>query len=106
MGYHVLVCFLSTRFRVSENLQLDSIDIFWMKLDISDMTSVVDDNINCDNVVNKFKENFNKKLKAGKMFYRRKLEEIYDPHKCNNPKYDPIFFCFNITKNHIIKCHM
>ncbi|CAI9272708.1 unnamed protein product [Lactuca saligna] len=64
-----------------ENIPLDSIDIFWRKLDISDTTSVVDDDINCDDVVDKFKENFKKQSKAGKMFYKRKLEEIYDPYK-------------------------
>nr|KAJ0196065.1 hypothetical protein LSAT_V11C700368760 [Lactuca sativa] len=42
-----------------QDIPLDSIDIFWRKLDISDTTSAVDDDINCDDVVDKFKENFN-----------------------------------------------
>nr|KAJ0210928.1 hypothetical protein LSAT_V11C400197040 [Lactuca sativa] len=76
-------CMLSFYSISGENIPLDSIDIFWRKFDISDMTSVADDDINCDDVVNKFKENFNKQSKAGKMFYRRKLEEIYDPQKAD-----------------------
>ncbi|KAL7601776.1 uncharacterized protein LOC111881990 [Lactuca sativa] len=74
-------CMLSFYSILGESIPLDSIDIFWRKLDISDTTSIVDDDINCDDVVDKYKENFNKQSKAEKMFYRRKLEEIYDPHK-------------------------
>nr|KAJ0214254.1 hypothetical protein LSAT_V11C400163520 [Lactuca sativa] len=69
-------CMLSLYPISGENISLDSIDIFWRKLDISDTTSVVDDDINCDDVVDKFKENFNKQSKVGKVCYRRKLEEI------------------------------
>nr|KAJ0224896.1 hypothetical protein LSAT_V11C100044820 [Lactuca sativa] len=74
-------CMISFYSISGENIPLNSIYIFWRKLDISDTTPVADDDINYDDVVNKFKENFNKQSKVGKMFYRRKLEEIYDPQK-------------------------
>nr|KAJ0216770.1 hypothetical protein LSAT_V11C300119400 [Lactuca sativa] len=49
-----------------EDIPLDSIDIFWRKLDISDTTPVVDDNILCDDIVEKIKESFMKQSKAEK----------------------------------------
>ncbi|CAI9303941.1 unnamed protein product [Lactuca saligna] len=64
-----------------EDIPLDSIDIFWRKLDISDTTPVVDDNILCDDIVEKIKESFKKQSKAGKQAFMRKLQEIYDPQK-------------------------
>nr|KAJ0202577.1 hypothetical protein LSAT_V11C500243660 [Lactuca sativa] len=63
-----------------EDIPLDSIDVFWRKLDISDTTPVVNDNILCDDIVEKIKESFKKQSKAGKQAYMRKLQEIYDPN--------------------------
>lgn len=53
--------------------------MFWRKLDLSETTTVEDDNICCDGALEKFKENFNKQSKVGKMWYMKKLINIYDP---------------------------
>ncbi|KAL7611123.1 hypothetical protein Lser_V15G14084 [Lactuca serriola] len=74
-------CILSVYSNSGKDIPLDSIDIFWRKLDISDTTPVVDDNILCDDIVDKIKESFKKQSKAGKQAYMRKLQEIYDPQK-------------------------
>ncbi|XP_076958902.1 uncharacterized protein LOC143634796 [Bidens hawaiensis] len=57
-------------------ISLDSIDIFWRKLDFVPSTTVQDDDVSCDNELKHFKENFNKQSKAGKKSWLRKLKDI------------------------------
>ncbi|KAK5803596.1 hypothetical protein PVK06_031244 [Gossypium arboreum] len=49
-----------------ECIPLDSIDVFWRKLDLSPSTSVENEDICCDGELEMFKENFTKRSKAGK----------------------------------------
>nr|KAJ0199599.1 hypothetical protein LSAT_V11C600308010 [Lactuca sativa] len=74
-------CIFSVYSNSSDDIPLDLIDIFWRKLDISDTTPVVDNNILCDDIVEKIKESFKNQSKAGKQAYMRKLQEIYDLQK-------------------------
>ncbi|XP_076908221.1 uncharacterized protein LOC143564987 [Bidens hawaiensis] len=57
-------------------ISLDSIDIFWRKLDFVPSTTVQDDDVSCENELKHFKENFNKQFKAGKKSWLRKLKDI------------------------------
>ncbi|KAL1070883.1 hypothetical protein V6Z11_D11G053900 [Gossypium hirsutum] len=60
---------------------LDSIDVFWRKLDLSPSTSVENEDICCDGELEMFKENFTKQSKAGKKSLLRKLRDIFQPSK-------------------------
>ncbi|XP_076939181.1 uncharacterized protein LOC143607715 [Bidens hawaiensis] len=57
-------------------ISLDSIDIFWRKLDFVPSTTVQDDDVSSENELKHFKENFNKQSKAGKKSWLRKLKDI------------------------------
>lgn len=64
---------------VDQYVPLDSIDIFWRKLDISPSTSLQNDDVSCDNELQLFKENFDKQSKDGKKSWLRKLKDIFGP---------------------------
>nr|XP_043639659.1 protein FAR1-RELATED SEQUENCE 5-like [Erigeron canadensis] len=59
-------------------ITLDSIDIFWRKLDLS-LSSTQKDDVSCDDVLQHFKENYNKQSKVGKKSWLRKLMNIFSP---------------------------
>nr|XP_043624058.1 uncharacterized protein LOC122595696 [Erigeron canadensis] len=59
-------------------ITLDSIDIFWRKLDLSPSSTQKDD-VSCDDVLQHFKENYNKQSKVGKKSWLRKLMNIFSP---------------------------
>ncbi|KAG8481503.1 hypothetical protein CXB51_026369 [Gossypium anomalum] len=52
-------------------ISLDSIDVFWRKLDLSSSTSMENEDIYCDGELEMFKENFTKQSKAQKKTPRR-----------------------------------
>ncbi|KAG8478833.1 hypothetical protein CXB51_028781 [Gossypium anomalum] len=54
-----------------ECILLDSIDVFWRKLDLLPSTSVKNEDICCDSELEMFKENFTKQPKAGKKILLR-----------------------------------
>jgi len=62
-----------------QGIPLDSIDIFWRKLDTSPLTPNENGDITCDDELKKFKEVFEKQSNAGKKVLLEKLKEIYDP---------------------------
>ncbi|KAB2057262.1 hypothetical protein ES319_A11G157100v1 [Gossypium barbadense] len=66
------VCMLSVYLNSGECIPLDSIDIFWRKLDLSPSTSVKNEDICCDSELEMFKENFTKQSKAGKKKQQQK----------------------------------
>ncbi|XP_016694312.2 uncharacterized protein [Gossypium hirsutum] len=66
---------------LGECIPLDSIDVFWRKLDLSPSTSVENEDICCDGELEMFKENFTKQSKAGKKSLLRKLRDIFQPSK-------------------------
>ncbi|KAG8499350.1 hypothetical protein CXB51_005847 [Gossypium anomalum] len=53
-------CMLSVYLNSGEYIPLDSIDVFWRKLDLSPSTSVKNEDICCDGELETFKENFTK----------------------------------------------
>lgn len=76
-------CILSIYLNSGERIPLNSIDIFWRTLEISDSRHVENDDICCDVELEKFKENFNKQSEAGKRTYLRKLKDIVEPGTTN-----------------------
>nr|KJB40243.1 hypothetical protein B456_007G053200 [Gossypium raimondii] len=70
-------CMLSVYLNSGECIPLDSIDVFWRKLDLSPSTSVENEDICCDSELEMFKENFTKQSKAGKKSLLRKLRDIF-----------------------------
>ncbi|KAG8500818.1 hypothetical protein CXB51_002927 [Gossypium anomalum] len=64
-----------------ECIPLDSINVFWRKLDLSPSTSVENEDICCDGELEMFKENFTKQSKARKKSLLRKLRDIFQPSK-------------------------
>ncbi|XP_076925217.1 uncharacterized protein LOC143587957 [Bidens hawaiensis] len=69
-------CELSMYISSGQCISLDSIDIFWRKLDFVPSTTVQDDDVSRENELKHFKENFNKQSKAGKKSWLRKLKDI------------------------------
>ncbi|GJU93458.1 zinc finger, CCHC-type containing protein [Tanacetum coccineum] len=67
-------------FAVGECIPLDSIDVFWRRLNLSP-TSLQTDNICCETEINHVKEHFNKQSDAGKRSILRKLVDIFNPSK-------------------------
>ncbi|KAG4139479.1 hypothetical protein ERO13_D07G195440v2, partial [Gossypium hirsutum] len=60
-------CMLSVYLNLGgECILLDSIDVFWRKLDLSPSTFVENEDICCNGELEMFKENFTKQSKAGK----------------------------------------
>ncbi|XP_076898168.1 uncharacterized protein LOC143551661 [Bidens hawaiensis] len=74
-GCHVLVNFQC------QYIPLDRIDVFWRKLDVSPLTSMQDDDVDCDDELQSFKESFNRLSKDGKRSWIRKLKDIFTPGK-------------------------
>lgn len=66
-------------FIAGEYIPLESIDIFWRTLDVSWSKPLEDEDIQCDDDLHIFKENFNKQSNAGKMSFLRKLGCISNP---------------------------
>lgn len=62
-------------------IPIDSIDVFWTKLDLSACQTLQDDNIGCEDEVRMFTEQFNKQSRAGKFSFLRKITEIFTPSK-------------------------
>ncbi|TYH42281.1 hypothetical protein ES332_D11G053800v1 [Gossypium tomentosum] len=78
-------CMLSVYLNSGECIPLDSIDVFWRKLDLSPSTSVENEDICCDGELEMFKENFTKQSKAGKKSLLRKLRDIFQPKLNKEP---------------------
>ncbi|PWA39641.1 hypothetical protein CTI12_AA569950 [Artemisia annua] len=72
-------CVLSAYLFSGEYIPLESIDIFWRTLDVSWSKPLEDEDIQCDDDLHIFKENFNKQSNAGKMSFLRKLGCISNP---------------------------
>ncbi|PWA60994.1 hypothetical protein CTI12_AA233220 [Artemisia annua] len=64
---------------MSEYIPLESIDIFWRTLDVSWSKPLEDEDIQCDDDLHIFKENFNKQSNVGTMSFLRKLGCISNP---------------------------
>ena len=62
-------------------VSLDSIDIFWKKLDISPLVSFQNDDVSYDDELLLFKEYFKKQSKDGQKSWLRKLKDILFPGK-------------------------
>ncbi|KAH1040033.1 hypothetical protein J1N35_041776 [Gossypium stocksii] len=62
----VVVNYVIVVVTIRECIPLDSIDVFWKKLDLSWSTSMENEDICCDSELEMFKENFTKQSKAGK----------------------------------------
>ncbi|KAJ9542274.1 hypothetical protein OSB04_028780 [Centaurea solstitialis] len=62
-------------------IPLDAIDIFWKKLDFSPCVSAHDGDIQCDDEVQMFTENFNKQSGSGKKSMLQKLKNMIKPQK-------------------------
>ncbi|KAL1149138.1 hypothetical protein V6Z11_A10G172200 [Gossypium hirsutum] len=74
-------CMLLVYLNSGECIPLDSIDVFWRKLNLSPSTSVENEDICYDGELEMFKENFTKQSKAGKKSLLRKLRDIFQPSK-------------------------
>nr|XP_043616942.1 uncharacterized protein LOC122588797 [Erigeron canadensis] len=72
-------CELSKYINSGQCISLDSIDIFWRKLDFLPATSVEDDDVSCGSVLEHLKENYNKQSKVGRKSWLRKLKNIFSP---------------------------
>ncbi|KAK5793447.1 hypothetical protein PVK06_034593 [Gossypium arboreum] len=79
---------LLCKWHITENIKkhcecipLDSIDVFWRKLNLSPSTFVENEDICYDGELEMFKENFTKQSKAGKKSLLRKLRDIFQPSK-------------------------
>jgi histone-lysine N-methyltransferase SETD2 len=57
-------------------IPIDSIDVFWRKLDLLSCQSLQDDEIGCEDEVKNFTEEFKKQSRAGKFSFLRKIKEI------------------------------
>ncbi|KAK5844911.1 hypothetical protein PVK06_001057 [Gossypium arboreum] len=66
---------------VGECIPLDSIDVFWRKLDLSLSTSMENEDICYDGELEMFKGNFTKQSKTGKKSLLRKLRDIFQLSK-------------------------
>ena len=62
-----------------QSIPLDSIDRFWTKLDLSPCMSLEDDDIGCEEEIQKFTATFKKKSTSGKFSLLRKLKDIIAP---------------------------
>ncbi|KAL6584898.1 hypothetical protein OROMI_004187 [Orobanche minor] len=71
-----LPCACELSMYTGKYIPLDSIDIFWRKLDISPSTFVQNDDISCDGELEHSKENFYKQSKVEKKSLLRKLKDI------------------------------
>ncbi|MFQ6631241.1 hypothetical protein Gotur_008631 [Gossypium turneri] len=69
-----------------ECIPLDSIDVFWRKLDLPPSTSMENEDICCDGELEMFKENFTKQSKAGKKSLLKKLRDIFQPNVAIRPR--------------------
>ncbi|XP_035838827.1 protein FAR1-RELATED SEQUENCE 5-like [Helianthus annuus] len=65
----------------NQYVSLDSIDIFWKKLDISPLVSFQNDDVSYDDELLLFKEYFKKQSKDGQKSWLRKLKDILFPGK-------------------------
>ncbi|PWA33971.1 hypothetical protein CTI12_AA623520 [Artemisia annua] len=72
-------CVLSAYLFSGEYIPLESIDIFWRTLDVSWSKPLEDEDIQCDDDLHIFKENFNKQSNVGTMSFLRKLGCISNP---------------------------
>ena len=62
-----------------QSIPLDSIARFWTKLDLSPCMSLEDDDIGCEEEIQKFTATFKKKSTSGKFNLLRKLRDIIAP---------------------------
>ncbi|CAH1415144.1 unnamed protein product [Lactuca virosa] len=74
-------CMLSIYLNSGEYIPLDSIDIFWRKLDLSESSSVANEDIHCEDDLEMIKEKFYQQSIAGKKSMIRKLRDIFLPSK-------------------------
>ncbi|GJZ15950.1 hypothetical protein Tco_0551627, partial [Tanacetum coccineum] len=74
-------CVLLTYLNSGEYIPLDSVDIFWRTLNVSWSEPVEDDDIQCEDVLQHFKEKFSEQSNVVKKSLLRKLLDIVNPSK-------------------------
>ncbi|XP_019178337.1 PREDICTED: uncharacterized protein LOC109173552 [Ipomoea nil] len=68
-----------TYFNCGKPIPLDSIDIFWRKLDLSSSISLTNEDFGVEHELHMFKDQFKKQSRTGKFNILRKLRELIAP---------------------------